>query len=82
MTTSLLLNLILFLLRALVGILDSQLSNKDFNVELITDFLAIEEQLLHLDAALSEFLHQIKLLVLVLAHGHVTELFISLINVL
>lgn len=79
---SLLLNLILFLFWALVGILDPQLSNKDFNVKLITDFLTIEEQLLHLDATLSEFLHQIKLLVLVLAHSHVTEFLISLINIL
>ena len=82
LTTSLLLDLILFLLRALVGILDSQLGNEDFDIELIADFLAIKEQFLHLEAALSEFFHEIKLLVLVLAHGHVAELLVSLISIL
>ena len=82
LATSLLLDLILFLLRALVGILDSQLGNEDFDIELIADFLAIKEKFLHLEAALSEFFHEIELLVLVLAHGHVAELLVSLISIL
>ena len=75
---SLVLKLFLFSLWVLVGILHSQLGDEDLDVEIIADFLAIEQKLLHLEAALTELLLQVELLILILAHANVTESLIAI----
>ena len=75
---SLFLKLFLFGLWVLVGILHPQLGDEDLNVEIIADFLAIEQKFLHLEAALTELFLQVELLILILAHAYVAKRFITL----
>ena len=75
---SLVLKLFLFSLWVLVRILHSQLGDEDLDVEIIANFLAIEQKLLHLETALTELFLQVELLILILAHADVTESFITI----
>ena len=75
---SLVLKLFLFSLWVLVGILHSQLGDEDLDVEIIANFLAIEQKLLHLETALTELFLQVELLILILAHAYVAKRFITL----
>lgn len=66
----------LFLLRGrvFVFVLHAQFGHEDLDVEVVSDLLAIEEQLLHLDATLSELLLQAELLDFIFAHLHIAEI--------
>lgn len=64
--------------RVFVRVLDAQLSDEHLHIELIADLLSIEQQFLHLETALPEVFVQVKFLVLVLTHHHVTEVVLLL----
>jgi len=74
LTMSLLLDLALLCLRVLVGVLDAQLRHEYGHVELVANFLTIEQKLLHFETTLAEILHQVELLLFILTHSHIAEL--------
>ena len=72
--SGLLLDFVHFRCRVLVLVLHAQFAHEDLDVEVVSDLLTIEEQLLHLDAALSEVLLQVELLLFILTHIHVAKI--------
>ena len=82
MSFGLLFELYLLGLWILIGILHAKLGDEDFHIEVVIDLLTIQQELLHLETALTELLLQVELLIFVFTHAHVTEgVFSSLVLV-